>query len=249
MKGKPAHNRIELSGQRFGKLVVGDYLFTHKKKPFWRCLCDCGHEKVTDTNRLRMGVSTHCGCVKQRHKPIIQLAGQRFGRLLVLEQAGMRWGNALWECLCDCGNKKQIVSKSLRSGDTVSCGCFRLDRVREACATHGESRVGKRTLRYTMWVAAKKRARDQNVPFNLTLDDVAIPKTCPILGVPLRSNARGKVITDNSPSLDKIIPSLGYVAGNVWVISLRANRIKDNASLEEIEMLAKVLKEKLEERR
>ncbi len=47
---------------------------------------------------------------------------------------------------------------------------------------------------------------------------------------------------DDSPSLDKIIPKLGYVKGNVWVVSNKANRIKSNATIEELELLVKNLK-------
>jgi len=81
-------------------------------------------------------------------------------------------------------------------------------------------------------ITAKKRG----LPFDLTPDDVSIPEKCPVLGIPL---SRGVgVRTDNSPSLDRIIPSLGYVKGNVIVVSMRANRIKNDATLEELRTIA-----------
>ncbi|SKB50487.1 hypothetical protein SAMN05660880_01353 [Luteibacter sp. 22Crub2.1] len=61
-----------------------------------------------------------------------------------------------------------------------------------------------------------------------------IPLHCPVLGLPLYRNSGGAAQGPNSPSLDRIDPALGYVQGNVKVISSRANAIKSNASPEEL---------------
>lgn len=82
---------------------------------------------------------------------------------------------------------------------------------------------------------AKNRAKSKNLPFNLTLDDIIIPNECPLLNIPLQEGIG--IYTDNSPTLDRIVPELGYVKGNIQVISMRANRIKDNASFEEFERI------------
>lgn len=85
---------------------------------------------------------------------------------------------------------------------------------------------------------AKHRAKKRGLPFNIDLMDVEIPSHCPVLGIPiLVSSQRGNCA--NSPSIDRIIPSLGYVKGNVLVISIQANRIKTNATPEEILLVAK----------
>tara|TARA_R110002096_G_scaffold279991_1_gene474214 strand:+ start:106 stop:528 length:423 start_codon:yes stop_codon:yes gene_type:complete len=88
---------------------------------------------------------------------------------------------------------------------------------------------------------AKVRAQRGNVPFNLNPGDVVIPDICPILGIVLTSG-RGKGPKDNSPALDRIIPSLGYVADNIQVISARANRIKSDSTIEELSMILEYLK-------
>lgn len=75
---------------------------------------------------------------------------------------------------------------------------------------------------------AKKRAQAKGLPFSLVLDDIVIPVVCPVLGLPLKVGDERQ--NDCSPSLDRVDPSKGYVAGNVQVLSLRANRIKNNAS-------------------
>lgn len=78
----------------------------------------------------------------------------------------------------------------------------------------------------------KHRAKRRGIPFSLTLDDIQIPERCPVLGIPLAlSPSRPR---ECSPSLDRINPSLGYVPGNVQVVSYRANRLKADASLLEL---------------
>lgn len=100
---------------------------------------------------------------------------------------------------------------------------------------------GNRTHVYDLLAAARARAKKQGVPFDLTEDDIVIPDVCPILGVRMR---RGKgTSTPCSPSLDKIIPALGYVPGNIAVISRRANTIKNDASIHELRALVRWLEE------
>lgn len=81
---------------------------------------------------------------------------------------------------------------------------------------------------------AKVRAKSQDLPFGLSVEDIDIPQRCPVLNIELQYNNGHKGGSDNSPSLDKIDPSKGYVKGNVIVVSGLANRIKTNATLEQI---------------
>lgn len=83
---------------------------------------------------------------------------------------------------------------------------------------------------------AKWRAGRSGLPFNITEHDVPMPTCCPVLGIPL-DFGQGR-IRDHSPSLDRIVPSLGYVRGNVMVVSDRANRIKNDGTAEEHEAIA-----------
>ena len=83
--------------------------------------------------------------------------------------------------------------------------------------------------------AAKARAKKKEIPFDITIEDFILPEKCPLLEIPLTVGYGSS--QENSYSLDKIIPDLGYVKGNVWVISNKANMIKNNASLEELQLL------------
>ena len=88
------------------------------------------------------------------------------------------------------------------------------------------------------WIckSAKSRARQNNVPFAIAPEDIVIPDVCPALGIKLDPKARrGR---PNALSLDRIIPALGYVKGNIAVLSTRANAIKRDATAEELEAIA-----------
>ena len=86
----------------------------------------------------------------------------------------------------------------------------------------------------------KTKAKKHGIPFDLTHDDIVIPETCPILGIPLRISEGSA--TWSSPSLDRIVPAIGYVRGNVQVISHKANTMKSDATLEELELLVAYLR-------
>lgn len=88
---------------------------------------------------------------------------------------------------------------------------------------------------------AKVRAKEEGIPFSITLDDIIIPNKCPVLNIELKIG--NKFNRENSPSLDKIIPKLGYVRGNVCVISHRANRLKGNSTIDEIIAVINYIKE------
>jgi len=82
---------------------------------------------------------------------------------------------------------------------------------------------------------ARSRAKQNDIPFNITKDDINVPKNCPVLGIPLIVG--NNVMSDNSPTIDRIVPEKGYTKGNVVVISARANRLKSDASIYEMQQI------------
>jgi hypothetical protein len=79
---------------------------------------------------------------------------------------------------------------------------------------------------------SKTRAKKKGLEHNITIDDIVIPDMCPLLGIPIFQGS-GRVCA-NSPTLDRISSAKGYVKGNVWVVSYRANTIKSDATFEEL---------------
>jgi len=58
------------------------------------------------------------------------LTGREFGRLTAIEKVGNgKGGCAIWKCKCQCGNEVSVLSQSLKSGHTASCGCKRRERM------------------------------------------------------------------------------------------------------------------------
>lgn len=91
----------------------------------------------------------------------------------------------------------------------------------------------------TMLGNAKVRAKKNGLNFSIELSDVIIPEYCPVLSIKLKKI--GVVKTYSSPSLDRIINELGYIKGNVRVISNRANELKNNATVNEIQSIVNYL--------
>jgi hypothetical protein len=132
-----------------------------------------------------------------------------------------------------CNGCKEEKEKFYK-GNRVCVDCFKKRRY-----AHRRANPKLRML-----CSARHRAKTEKVPFNLTVDDFSIPTKCPILDIPLKFNIGVGGHRDNSPTLDKIIPKRGYVPDNVAVISFRANRIKNNATSEEIFKIAAWLRSK-----
>lgn len=103
-------------------------------------------------------------------------------------------------------------------------------------------RARRMLLRKQNWqkhllTAIKSNAKRRGIFFDLTVADVPWNEVCPVLGVPIAPAFGSKKPADTSVSIDRIDNSKGYVPGNVVVVSYRANRIKNDASLEELERL------------
>ena len=92
-----------------------------------------------------------------------------------------------------------------------------------------------------MLYAARTRATEKGIPFDIDVEDIVIPDTCPILGIKLEKTSGQPGA--GSPSLDRIVPEKGYTKGNVQIISHRANSLKGNATADELMAIAKYCKE------
>lgn len=102
-----------------------------------------------------------------------------------------------------------------------------------------ERRINSPEIIMYTWV--KNRAKRKNLPFNLEISDIIIPDKCPLLEIPIfmKPYKQKGSFCPNSPSIDKIIPKLGYIKGNIMIISMKANIMKSNASIEELKTFSK----------
>lgn len=89
---------------------------------------------------------------------LIDLHGQRFGRLLVVGLGDIQNTTPRWKCVCDCGNESLVSGSSLRTGRQQSCGCLKLEKLIAREVTHGLSR----STEYSIWNAMKYRCGNPN---------------------------------------------------------------------------------------
>ena len=158
----------------------------------------------------------------------IDISGQRFGRLVVLERAprGERKNRrAIWVCQCDCGSRCEVGADGLRSGHTNSCGCLSKDTAKMTHTKHGHTSDFSVSREYSAWANMRARCsgRQRKCWKNYGGRGITV---CPewdqsfekFLRHVGRSPGRGY-------ELDRIDNDKGYQPGNVrWVTKSENNR-------------------------
>ena len=160
--------KIDLMGQKFGRLTVIDTA-PNRTTPngtqtvIWKCQCDCGNIVYRSTGNLRHNAHPSCGCwVREntsKHK-LEDLTGKRFGRLVVLERAVNTGISTRWKCKCDCGNECIVLAQNLKTGHTISCGCYREEVRPKQQFKHGY----RHTRIYAVYGKLKARCCNPNNP-------------------------------------------------------------------------------------
>lgn len=110
--------------------------------------------------------------------------------------------------------------------------------LKELRSPRGSRRTFEQVLKSSLRTA-KARAERYQVPFDISVEDLEVGDYCPVFGTKF---SWGNKITKDTPSLDRVVPELGYVKGNVRVISMKANRAKSNSSVEELEKILEYMK-------
>ena len=194
------------------------------------------------------------------------ISGQTFNSLTAIRLDRWQPGKGFyWWWKCECGKDRSIRLIHVTSGHTKSCGCKRKDtRLKEApsCGICGEisdrktsqggfsktcqkcyNKQKNHTDKPVVYILnrARSRAKKLDIPFEITIEDIVIPEFCPVLGIKLAYG--GMKERDSSPSLDKRVPELGYVPGNIAVISHLANRIKNTGTAEQHRRIAEWMEE------
>lgn len=172
------------------------------------------------------------------------LTGHTFGKLTAVASVAPRvyangWRASLWLCHCECGTEKTVRATDLRRGSATSCGCSHRELARQQSTTHGQTG----TPEHHLWTSARDRHRRRGIPFNITLDDIHIPEFCPVLGLRLEPGVGLGGFQDASPSIDRIDPHKGYTPDNIVVMSFRANALKRDATLAELQAVLKYMQD------
>ena len=180
----------------------------------------------------------------------MNLENKQYGRLTVicrLETRRTSGGNpvARWLCKCVCGNEKIVSTNSLRQGKVKSCGCLNRELTQERGfqnRIHGgysqkssvEDRIKWQALK-NIYERAKRRGYESDLEFS---DMPKLTNICPVLGIRYeKGTLKNK---DASPSIDRKNTNLPYLKKyreNLVFISHRANRIKADASFDELKKI------------
>jgi hypothetical protein len=179
------------------------------------------------------------------NRPKIDMSGLRFGKLAVLgvdTKKKTKGCGLKWICKCDCGELYSATGRYLRIGQSVECKSCRRKTLTAIVTTHGLCKNHE----YCLWHGTRSRCIKLGIEFSITPQDIVIPERCPVFGFVLKPG-KGK-FCEESPSVDRINPKLGYTKENIWIISWKANRIKTNATPEELMIVANAVWEKTRKR-
>lgn len=184
----------------------------------------------------------------------MDISGAQFGKLKAVRRDADRrtkGGNVLfrWVCLCSCGKEKTVLQSSLIQGKTKSCGCLLMEAAREKGLRnrkHGGYSLfssANERIKYQALVNIRERSRRNGYESDLEVSDLPeLTDTCPVLGIRYQKGSLKD--KDASPSIDRKNPNLPYKRAykdNLVFVSHRANRIKSNASLQELEKIVKYM--------
>ena len=97
---------------------------------------------------------------------MLDLVGEKYERLLVVEFIERKNKHSYWKCECDCGNfVEKVTGNDLRRGHTKSCGCLRKEITRERSLKHGDSVNRKHHRLYGIWSNMKQRCTNDNLSY------------------------------------------------------------------------------------
>lgn len=156
--------REDLTGKTYGRLTVLEYSHYNKvsRAVYWKCKCQCGKEVTVRKDTLLRGAPNSCECVPSKNKRE-DLTGKVFGRLTVIEYAGLDESKkrALWKCKCECGEVIITRKDGLKTGAVKSCGCLNKEIQEDFVKnlkTHGLSG----TQFFRIWHHIKQRCENPN---------------------------------------------------------------------------------------
>lgn len=196
---------------------------------------------------------------RQNLKSRKDLTGQRFGRLTATFRLESRISPnnklySVWLCKCDCGKDTEVSLNALLGRRTKSCGCFAKETASVTGLTSNLKHGGASThasvddsIRFQTLQHIRARARKNGYETDLEVSDLPVlSDSCPILGIKYKK--RKGALSDASVSIDRLNSNLPYLRKykhNLVFISYRANRIKNDATLAELEKVVEYLESNL----
>ena len=141
----------DLTGQKFGRLLVQTYEPILGSGAHWNCLCDCGKICVKSARVLRKGTKS-CGCLNtESAHNFTDITGLKFGEWTADSYAYSTRNGRYWSCTCSCGTVRPVAYSELNTGRATACGCVRASATRKRCfIDHTGKQYGRLTVQYLM---------------------------------------------------------------------------------------------------
>lgn len=199
---------------------------------YWECICDCGNKKLVRMTDLERGQVKSCGCLLRDMgcSRMLNLVGQRFGRLVAIRFASRENGRTKWRCKCDCGNEVEVSASSLRGGDTQSCGCFRLYSAR--------SKKPVESAKTALYKRYRRDAVARGLEWNLSRKEFfdLAGTHCHYCGQMPSNLHRASIKSETGyiySGVDRVDNAMGYIDGNVVSCCRTCNMAKRAMSYDE----------------
>jgi hypothetical protein len=164
------------------------------------------------------------------------LANQRFGRLVAQQDSGKRnrFGQVIWDCICDCGKTTSVWSSNLVCGGTQSCGCLLREVTQQKARVNHQRAIKPLGPRNSIWSNYRSKARRLDIEFSLNREefDVLTQGNCYWCGLPPAniSKAQSGLQCEYS-GIDRLRADEGYIIGNCVSCCKRCNFMKSRMSV------------------
>jgi hypothetical protein len=149
---KSNNPRLMMKGERFGRLVATRFAECNSKgETFWWFKCDCGKDVKKRLHNVKQGGTMSCGCLRRenasaRHGKIPDIVGQSYGAWEVVAREADSIDEdhrhtPMVRCRCVCGTERVLAWRSLKHGQSQSCGCGQIPRsdFEKWCSEIGQS--------------------------------------------------------------------------------------------------------------
>ena len=223
---------LDLIGKKFGRLEVQDEVkIPSKQGTYWRCVCECGAEKVILGSSLTKSdrPTRSCGCLAREKSAAaaLDLTGKSFGKLIPVAITDRKKTGCYWLCRCECGQETTVRSSHLLSGSVSSCGCSYNDYWKTMAKPDSCYKVVYRSY--------KKSASVKNRSFNIRFEDfkkLILSDRC-YCGATASNIRAYKGVSFQYNGIDRIDNTKGYELDNCTSCCSICNRAKGNSTFQE----------------
>lgn len=142
-------------GEKYGSLTAIEEMYKDKNNfKFYKFKCDCGNCVIKRGINVEQSKHANCGCLTIPRL----IKGAKFGKLTVIKYNGIINKRENYLCKCECGNFINVDGHSLKSGNTKSCGCLKIEKLLQRSTTHNKYH----TRLYSIFEGMKKRCLNKN---------------------------------------------------------------------------------------